>query len=212
MVFSKYLLSIDSIKTCMRIENSINTQCAYNNMLERMKNIILFISLALMAFVLSSCQSREDNYIIKSISFKQVSVSDSLKNNKKYYILKFDIEFCNRVYALGNSSISPGLKGVLYPVDSIRVYDTDNRDITDRIIGYGLDFGQYFTINGEKEFVYSPLSLDNMTKEINNKELSTLGAKITDGRLFESDSIIVPKYIKLYCSDSVLSSKIELNY
>lgn len=98
---------------------------------------------------------------------------------------------------------------MLYPVDSIRVYDIYNRDITDKIIGYGLDFGQYITINGEKEFVYSPLSLDSMTKEINNKELSTLGLKITDGRLFESDTALVPKYIQLYYNGSVLSSKIE---
>lgn len=192
----------------MRIENSINTQCAYNNMLDKMKNIILFISWALIAVVLSGCQSREDNFIIKSVSFKQVSVSDSI-NNKKFYILKFDIEFCNRAYTWGGSSISPGLNGMLYPVDSIRVYDIYNRDITDKIIGYGLDFGQYITINGEKEFVYSPLSLDSMTKEINNKELSTLGLKITDGRLFESDTALVPKYIQLYYNGSVLSSKIE---
>ncbi len=180
-----------------------------------MKNIILFILWALIAVALSSCQSRKDNYIIKSVSFKQVSISDSLNNNhnKNLYILKFDVEFCNRTYTWGGSSVSPGLKGMLCPVDSIRVYDTYNRDITDKISGYGFDFGQYFTINGKKEFVYSPLSLDKMAKEINNKELSTLGLKITDGRLFELDTVVVPQYIQVYYSDSVLSSKIELiNY
>lgn len=209
MAFSKYLLSIDSIKLvcALRIQQLLN---AHTTILDRMKNIILFISWALIAVVLSSCQPREDNYIIKSVSFRQVSVSDSLNNNKNFYILKFDIEFCNRAYTWGGNSISPGLKGMLYPVDSIRVYDIYNRDITDKISGYGLDFGQYFTINGEKEFVYSPLSLDNMAKDINNKELSTLGLKITDGRLFETDTIFVPKYIQLYYYDSVLSSKIEL--
>lgn len=40
-----------------------------------------------------------------------------------------------------------------------------------------------------------------------------MGLKITDGRLFELDTVVVPQYIQVYYSDSVLSSKIELiNY
>lgn len=175
-----------------------------------MKNNIIIISWVWLSIVLCSCQAREDNYIIKSISFKQVLVSDSLKTDKKYYILNFDVEFCNRVYTWEISSVSPGLKGVLHPVDSIRIYDINNRDITNSMRGYGLDYGQYFMINGAKDFVYSPISLENLTKEINNKELSTLGLKITDGRLFESDTIIIPKCIKLYYSDSIISNNIDL--
>lgn len=194
----------------MRVGEFIIAQCAYNNKFDYMKNSVIIISLVWLSFILSSCQTREDNYIIKSISFKQVLVSDSLKNNKKYYILNFDVEFCNRVSTWGISSISPGLKGVLHPVDSIRIYDINNRDITHNMRGYGLDSGQYIIINGAKDFVYSPISLENLTKEINNKELSTLGLKITDGRLFESDTIIIPKCIKLYYSDSIISNNIDL--
>lgn len=175
-----------------------------------MKNSIFIIFMVWISLVLCSCQSREENYIIKSISFKQVLVSDSSNTDKAYYILDFDVEFCNKAYFWGTSSISPGLKGVLYPVDSIRIYDINNRDITNSIIGYGLDYGQYIMINGANDFVYSPTSLEKLTKEINNKDLSTLGSKITDGRLFESDTTITPKYIKLYSSGSVISNSIDL--
>lgn len=65
-------------------------------------------------------------------------------------------------------------------------------------------------INGTKEFVFSPISLENLTEEINNKELSTLGLKITCGRLFESDTVVLPKYIKLYYADSIISNNIDL--
>lgn len=98
---------------------------------------------------------------------------------------------------------------MLYPVDSIRIFDINNKDITNHLRGYGLDYGQNFMINGEN-FVYSPVSLEKFTKEINNKELSTLGLKITDGRLFKSDTVIVPKYIKLYYSGFVISNDIDL--
>ncbi len=175
-----------------------------------MNNNIFIILSIWISIVLCSCQTREDNYIIKSISFKQISVSDSLNTDKAYYILNLDVEFCNRVYIWGTNSISPGMKGALHPVDSIRIYDINNRDITNSIRGYGLDYGQYFIINGARYFVYSPISLENLTEEINNKDLPTLGLKITDGRLFESDATVMPEYIKLYCSGSIISNKIDL--
>lgn len=175
-----------------------------------MKNSIFIILLMWISLVLCSCETREDNYIIKSISLKQVFISDSLDTDEKYYILNFDVEFCNRSHIVGFNSISPGQKGMLYPVDSIRIFDINNKDITNHLRGYGLDYGQYLMINGEKVFVYSPVSLEKFTKEINNKELSTLGLKITDGRLFKSDTVVVPKYVKLYYSDFVISNDIDL--
>lgn len=47
-----------------------------------MKNNIFTILLMWISLVLCSCETREDNYIIKSISLKQVFISDSLDTDK----------------------------------------------------------------------------------------------------------------------------------
>lgn len=175
-----------------------------------MKKFINIISVLCIILLLCSCQTREENYNIKSVNFKEVSMPDSVSHGKKYYILNFGIEFCNRIYVWDFSPISPGLKGISHNIDSIRIYDINDNDITPEMRRYGLDYRTFFTINGKKEFVYSPVSLDAFTKEINDREISTLGMKITDTRLFESDSTIIPGYINVYCSDTVISNNIVL--
>lgn len=147
------------------------------------KSIVILIIVCLT--LSTSCDRYYKNYRITDVELRNIIVADSLKHDKDYFLLKFTYELCNpEIRFFSGGGVEPGLHGIYSTIDSLRIFDKTNKNITSLFKGWGDSYHRTIS-NGVDSFnLFSTPSITSFINSINAHDTQTRGTKIGGHRLY----------------------------
>lgn len=152
------------------------------------------------------------NYKITNINLSEIIIKDSrlnLKERNRYFLLEFEINYCNSSLTLFGGGIEPGLNGTIEPIESIKILDSNGNNISSLFHNLSIGDNDLWL---DDDLVFSEsYNIDSLVNSINHRDRNEVGQRITIPRLFVIDSTsVIPNTIILsFGTHSVIS---HVNY
>lgn len=182
-----------------------------------MRTFIVYIFMFLMSLLLFSCGEYYSKYKITGVELKHINMIDSTSHNKEYYLLSFNVEWCEpEIRFFTGPGVEPGLNGIKYEIHNIEILNEQNDIITKEFKGWNLQ--QMCTlIKGDNCYdFYSLQTISELIDSINSNSNLVRGKNIEIPILFYLQSSSIPRAIVVNAENAEIRSTViedmELSY